>query len=34
VWEKGPNFASGRITDVSQQMTDIRFDLHWPISFF
>ena len=33
VWEKGPQFSGGTITNVSQQQTDIRFDLQWRVVF-
>jgi hypothetical protein len=33
VWEEGNQYSGGRITAISQQMTDIRFDVHWLIQF-
>ena len=33
VWETGDNFSGGTITDISQQHSDVRFDLQWRVVF-
>ncbi len=33
VWLKGNNFAAGRITDITQQLDDVRLDVSWLIQF-
>ena len=33
VWENGPQFSGGTITDLDQQHTDVRFDMQWRIVF-
>lgn len=33
VWENGGQFSGGTITDISQQHSDVRFDLQWRVVF-